>query len=111
MKFPKSKSGWFFVVTYLCFAVVLFYKAMTCGSMMCDLEAWPVVVPIGIVYGVIIRLLDKIYFFGTSYTNFSLGNHFFVILTITGNLVCYYWFGVFAGWIVKKILPKKRENI
>lgn len=66
MKFPKSKTGLVVTAVYFCFAVVLFYKAMTCGSMMCDLEAWPVIVPFGIIIAVLVKVLDKFYFFGTS---------------------------------------------
>ena len=115
MKFPKSKSGLFFAGIYFIFAVVLFYKAMTCHSMLCDLEAWPVIIPSGIVCLFAVKALDSIYFFGTSYTNISLASLsdaiLFIIPTMIGNMVFYYWVGVFIAWIFRKIIPKKQERV
>jgi hypothetical protein len=111
MKIPKSKIGWVFAFGYLFFAAVLFYKAMTCRYMLCDLEAWPVIIPAGIICLLAVKALDSMYFFGTSYTNISLANlsdaFFFILPTVIGNMICYYWLGVLAARIYKKIKPNK----
>lgn len=111
MKFPRSKTGLFFAGLYVVFASFLFYDAATCHGMLCELNAFAAVVPFGIVCIIAVKLLDTVYFFGSSYTSYSWGDIAFVIPTMIGNIIFYYWAGVFLAWIFKKVIPKKQEKV
>lgn len=46
----RSRSGWCLAALYLAAAGILFSRAMTCASMLCDLVAMPVFLPAGWLY-------------------------------------------------------------
>jgi hypothetical protein len=93
MRFPKSKIGWIFVVIYLALSSWLVYQAFTCTDWMCDMVEIPAAIPFGAVYFGLLRLLNPIFLFGSiSYAPFR--NWYFIIPTLIGNSILYYWFGV-----------------
>jgi len=46
----RSRTGWILVAIYLIAAFFLFWDALTCVGVDCDLRAWPVFVPAGLAY-------------------------------------------------------------
>jgi len=109
MKCPKLKTGLLFAAFYLVWAGIVLNIVADCNGMFCDLDALPVIVPFGVVVGYLVKVVDKIYFFGTSYTSFRLTDLAFTLPTVIGNMVFYYWIGVFAAWIHKKVMLKNRR--
>ncbi len=109
MKWPQSKTCLFFAAFYFSWAVILLNIVADCAGMFCDFDALPVLIPFGLVVGYSVHLLDKIYFFGTSYTSYRLTDLPFTLPAVIGNIVFYYWFGVFAAWIWRKVILKNRR--
>lgn len=105
MRFPRSKVGWAFVMTYLALAAFFIYQAFTCIGWVCDLVEFPVTIPFGLLYLVLLKLLDPIFVFG-SITYAPFRNWLFIIPTLFGNSIIFYWLGVRIGKLLAR-LPKK----
>ncbi len=110
MRMLKSVTGLLFAGVYLAAAIVMFAGITNCSGMFCDLEAWPVVVPFGFVCIYVVKALDLIYFFGSSYTMYRWSNPAFMLPTMVGNLVFYYYAGVFFEWCMRKMLKKPLDH-
>jgi hypothetical protein len=105
MRFPRSKVGWTFVTTYLALAALLIYRAFTCVGWVCDLVEFPVTIPFGLLYLALLKLLDPIFFFG-SITYAPFRNWFFIIPTLVGDSIIFYWLGVRIGKLLARLLKK-----
>lgn len=93
MEPPKSKTGWLFALLYLGFASFLVYLAFTCIGWVCDIVEFPAAIPFGLLYLGLLRLLDPILAFGSiTYSPFR--NWFFIVPTLIGNAIVFYWLGV-----------------
>lgn len=73
---------------------------------MCDFIEIPVTVPFGQIYLLLIKLLDPIFAFG-SITYAPFRNLYFIIPTVIGNIVVYYWIGKGVGKIINKLISKQ----
>jgi hypothetical protein len=103
MALPKSKFGWVFVAFYTAVDSVLVYLAFTCTGWMCDLVELPAVIPFGILYLGLLRLLNPLFRFGSiTYAPFT--NWYFIVPTFLGNSVIFYWLGVGIGKLCTKLL-------
>jgi hypothetical protein len=107
MKFPKSKTGWIFVIVYLLVAIFFTYQAFVCSGFACDLVELPAIVPFGVLYLLLLQLLNPIYFFGSIiYAPFQ--NLFFIIPNILGNMLLYYWIGLGFEKLFRKLATKNK---
>jgi hypothetical protein len=105
MRLPKSKIGRVFVVIYLVAASFLIYLAFTCSGWVCDVVELPVTIPFGFLWLILLQWLDPIFAFGSiTYAPFK--NWFFIIPTLVGNSVIFYWLGVGIGKLCIKLFPK-----
>jgi hypothetical protein len=105
MKLPKSKIGWVFVAIYLVMASYLVYQAFTCTGWVCDLVEFPATIPFGLLYLALLKWLNPIFVFGSiTYNPFK--NWFFIIPTLVGNSIVFYWLGVGIGKLCMKLLGK-----
>jgi len=105
MKVPRSKIGWAFVLVYLAFSSVLVYKAFTCSGWVCDIVELPAAIPFGLLYLLLLRLLNPIFVFGSiTYAPFT--NWYFIIPNLIGNSVLFYWLGVGMGKLIGRITRK-----
>jgi hypothetical protein len=103
MVLPKSKFGWVFVAFYTAVDSLLVYLAFTCTGWMCDLVELPAVIPFGILYLGLLRLLNPLFRFGSiTYAPFT--NWYFIVPTFLGNSVIFYWLGVGIGKLCTKLL-------
>lgn len=93
MRFPKSSAGWVFVAIYLAASLWLVHQAFTCTGWMCDMVEIPATVPFALVYFPLLRLLNPIFLFG-SITYAPFRNWYFIVPTLLGNSIIYYWLGV-----------------
>lgn len=85
-----SKIAWGFVGIYLAFSAYLIYQAFTCTGWLCDLVEFPAVIPFGLVYLLLLRLLNPLFAFGSvTYAPFE--NWFFIVPTLIGNSIIIYW--------------------
>jgi hypothetical protein len=91
----SSKLGWCLALAYLALALGLFYVAMTCGGMLCDLAAWPVFVPSGAYYYILYEWLDQWYLFGYSGSPFRAP--WLVVPSVITNAGLYYLVGYAIG--------------
>ncbi len=105
---PKSKLGWVLVVLYLAFSSVLIYQAFTCTGWVCDLVEFPAAIPFGLLYLLLLRALNPMFAFG-SITYDPFRNWFFIIPTLVGNSVVFYWIGVGIGKLGAKVMRRKSE--
>jgi hypothetical protein len=105
MRLPKSKAGWVFVAIYLTLSSYLVYQAFTCTGWICDIVEFPATIPFGLLYLVVLRLLNPIFVFG-SITNEPFRNWYFIIPTLVGNSVVFYWIGVGSGKLWMKVLRR-----
>lgn len=92
-----SKSGALFAALYLMPAAFLFREALTCGTMLCDLVAFPVFVPAGLVYWLPFSKLGPL-----TYVPNPMSQWRFVIPTMVTNLVSYYFLGWGVGTVARK---------
>lgn len=96
MRLPQSRMGWTLVIVYLLLAAFLIYQAFTCTGWVCDLVEVPAAVPFGLIYLALLQWLDPIFVFG-SITYAPFRNWFFIIPTLLGNSLLYYWLGLGIG--------------
>ena len=105
MRPPKSKLGWAFAIVYLILASVLVYQALTCTGWVCDLVEFPAAIPFGLIYLVVLQRLDPIFFFG-SITYAPFRNWAFIVPTLIGNSLFYYWLGLGIAKVCAKLFKK-----
>lgn len=105
MRMPKSKVGWIFVALYLVGSSFLIYQAFTCTGWVCDIVEFPAAIPFGLLYLLALRLLDPVFVFG-SITHEPFRNWYFIIPTLTGNSVVFYWLGLGIGKLAMKLFRK-----
>jgi len=115
----KSKVGWIFVAAYLGFATCFYYKAFTDKSFHGGLAGfWPSI-PFGIIYLYALEGLNNIYYFngagfdGSSYPpiiSMPFNQWLFVIPTIVGNAVIYYWLGAGISKGFRRFFSKRSER-
>jgi len=102
---PRSKVGWVLVVLYLAGSAILIYQAFTCTGWLCDLVEFPAAIPFGLLYLMLLRALNPIFQFGSvTYSPFR--NWFFIIPTLLGNSVVFYWIGVGIAKLSAKLARK-----
>lgn len=106
MKIPKSKLGWVLVVLYLAGSSVLIYQAFTCTGWVCDLVEFPAAIPFGFLYLLLLRALNPIFVFG-SITHEPFRNWFFIIPTMVGNSVVFYWIGVGIAKLSARVMRRR----
>ncbi|HEY1204957.1 MAG: hypothetical protein ABSH46_07205 [Bryobacteraceae bacterium] len=106
MKWPKSKVGWAFVILYLVSASYLIYQAFACRGWVCDLVEIPAAVPFGLVYLLALRWLDPFFAFG-DITWSPFRNWFFIVPTVIGNSLIFYWLGVGVGKLAARLLGRR----
>ena len=103
MRFPTSKVGWVFVAVYVALASFLVYSAFTCTGWVCDIVELPATVPFGLLYLGLLRWLNPLFVFGSiTYSPFR--NWYFIIPTLVGNSVIFYWLGVGIGKLCTKLV-------
>jgi ABC-type sulfate transport system permease component len=101
-RFPKSKVGWVCVGFYLAVAAFLINQAFSCSDWLCDLVEFPVTIPFGLLYLEVLRLLAPNFVFG-SLTYAPFRNWFFIIPTLIGNSIIFYWLGVRIAKLFSKL--------
>ena len=84
----------------LTLAAWLIYQAFTCPDWLCDLVEFPVTIPFGLVYLGVLRVFAG----GLGYSPFR--NWFFVIPTLIGNSIIFYWLGAGIAKIFSRALKK-----
>lgn len=94
-RFWSSKLGWCLASAYVALALYLFYVAMTCGGMFCDLVAWPVFLPSGAYYYILYEWLDQWYVFG--FIGSPIRAPWLVLPSIITNAGLYYLVGYATG--------------
>ena len=105
MKVPASKIGWLFVLLYLAVSSVLIYQAFTCIGWVCDIVEFPAAIPFGLLYLFLLRLLNPVFVFGSiTYAPFT--NWYFIIPTLVGNSIVFYWIGVGVGKLIVRLTGK-----
>lgn len=105
MRLPKSKVGWAFVAIYLALASYLVYLAFSCVGWVCDIVEFPAAVPVGLLYLALLKWLNPIFVFGSiTYAPFK--NWYFIIPTMVGNSVVFYWLGAGIGKLCLKATRK-----
>jgi len=105
MQFPKSKAGWSLVAIYLAVSSVLIYQAFTCTGWVCDLVEFPATIPFGVLYLLVLRWLNPVFVFGNIVSE-PFRNWYFIIPTLAGNSVVFYWLGVGMGKLTRKIFRR-----
>lgn len=92
------------MTAYLALAAFFIYQAFTCIGWVCDLVEFPVTIPFGLLYLALLKLLDPIFAFG-SITYAPFRNWFFIVPTLIGNSIIFYWLGVGIAKLFAR--PKK----
>ena len=95
-----------FVAAYLLAASSLVYLAFTCIGWMCDVVEIPAAVPLGFLYLALLHWLNPIFEFGSiAYAPFR--NWFFIVPTLIGNSIIFYWLGVGVERMLIKFAGKR----
>jgi hypothetical protein len=97
------------VLVYLALSTVLIYRAFTCSDWLCDLVEFPVAIPFGLLYLLVLRLLNPIFAFG-SITYAPFRNWFFIIPTLLGNSVLFYWAGSGVAKLSSRLLGRDHKQ-
>ncbi len=109
MQLPKSRIGWAFVGVYWLLSSFLIYLAFTCSGWLCDMVELPVAVPFGFLYLALLKGLNPIFAFGAiSYAPFR--NWFFIVPTLAGNSIIFYWLGAGVGKMYKRFFRGRRSE-
>jgi hypothetical protein len=76
---------------------------------MCDLVELYAAIPFGLLYLLILKWLDPIFVFGSiTYAPFK--NWFFIVPTLVGNSVIFYWLGVGSAKLGRKLWKTSRSS-
>jgi len=105
VRLPRSNIGWAFVAVYLAGAACLIYLAFTCVGWVCDIIEFPAAVPFGLLYLALLKWLNPVFAFGSiTYSPFR--NWFFIVPTLIGNSIVFYWLGVGIGKVYARFHRK-----
>lgn len=89
------------MATYLILAGFLFHDALTCVGWVCDLVALPVVLPLGFPIAWLFDGIDYLFVL-PDLTTGLLRKWRFILPTVLGNAVFYFW----AGWQLEKLVTR-----
>ena len=88
-----SRTGRTLVVAYLVAAALLFGRASTCTSFLCDLVALPVALPLGLPVAWLIDWIHWMQPIPGHVPSAHFGNAYFLLPTVAANAVLYYLSG------------------
>lgn len=88
---------------YAIVAAVLFWRASRCPGWMCDLRAFPVIVPAGLIVSPALERLDAVFRLPGLTPSTLVRSPWFIGPTVLGNVALYYGMGALAGAGVQRI--------
>lgn len=88
----KSPAGWGLLAAYLILAGFLFRDASTCAGWGCDLAALPAVFPFGFAVAWLYDGIDHLFVL-PDLTAGLLRKWHFILPTVIGNAIFYFWVG------------------